>query len=30
MRGSTYKSPIKLNAAENKSNMGDLFLNGEN
>ena len=30
MRGSTHKSPIKLNAAENKFDIGDLFMNGEN
>ena len=30
MRGSTNKSPIKLNAAENKFDIGDLFMNGEN
>ena len=29
-RGSINKSPIKLNAAENKFNIGDLFTNGEN
>ena len=28
--GSTNKSPIILNAAENKFDMGDLFTNGEN
>ena len=30
MRGSTNKSSIKLNAAENKFDIGDLFMNGEN
>ena len=30
MRGSTNKSPNKLNAAENKFDTGDLFTNGEN
>ena len=30
MRGSTNKSPIKLNAAQNKFDIGDLFTNGEN
>ena len=30
MCDSTKKSPIKLNATENKFNTGDLFLNGEN
>ena len=30
MHGSTNKSPIKLNAAENKFDIGDLFMNGEN
>ena len=30
MRSSTNKSPIKLNAAENKFDTGDLFTNGEN
>ena len=30
MRGSTNKSPIKLNAVEIKFDMGDLFTNGEN
>ena len=30
MRGSTNKSPIKLNAAENKFDTGDLFTNGKN
>ena len=30
MCGSTNKSPIKLNAAENKFDIGDLFMNGEN
>ena len=29
-RGSTNKSLTKLNAAENKFDMGDLFTNGEN
>ena len=29
-RGSTNKSPTKLNAAENKFDTGDLFTNGEN
>ena len=29
-RGSTNKSPTKLNAAKNKFNTGDLFTNGEN
>ena len=29
-RGSINKSPIILNAAENKFDMGDLFTNGEN
>ena len=29
MRGSTNKSPIKLNAAEIKFDTGNLFLNGE-
>ena len=29
-RGSINKSPIKLNAAENKFNIGDLFTNREN
>ena len=29
-RGSTNKSPSKLNAAENKFDTGDLFMNGEN
>ena len=28
--GSTNKSPIKLNAMENKFDMSDLFTNGEN
>ena len=28
MRGSTNKSPIKLNAAEIKFDIGDLFSNG--
>ena len=28
--GSTYKLPTKLNAAKNKFNTGDLFMNGEN
>ena len=27
--GSTNKSPLKLNAAENKFDTGDLFMNGE-
>ena len=30
MRDSTNKSPIKLNAVENKFDIGDLFMNGEN
>ena len=30
MHGSTNKSSIKLNAAENKFDIGDLFMNGEN
>ena len=30
MRGSTNKSPTKLNAAENKFDIGDFFTNGEN
>ena len=30
MRGSTNKSPNKLNAAENKFDTGDLFTKGEN
>ena len=30
LRGSTNKSPIILNAAENKFDTGDLFTNGEN
>ena len=30
MRGSTNKSPIKLNAAENKFDIGDLFMNMKN
>ena len=30
MHGSTNKSPIKLNAIENKFDTGDLFTNGEN
>ena len=30
MRGSTNKSPIKLNVAKIKFDMDDLFLNGEN
>ena len=30
MHGSTNKSPIKLNAIENKFDIGDLFTNGEN
>ena len=30
MCGSTNKSPIKLNVAENKFNTSDLFMNGEN
>ena len=29
-RGSTNKSPIILNAVDNKFDMGDLFMNGEN
>ena len=29
-RGSTNKSPIILNAMENKFDTGDLFTNGEN
>ena len=29
-RGSTNKSPTKINAAENKFDMGDLFTNVEN
>ena len=29
-RGSTNKSPTKVNAAENKFDTGDLFTNGEN
>ena len=29
-RGNTNKSPTKLNAAENKFDIGDLFTNGEN
>ena len=29
-RGSTKKSPTKLNAVENKFDTGDLFTNGEN
>ena len=29
-RGSINKSPIKLNAAENKFDIGDLFTNEEN
>ena len=29
-RGGTNKSPTKLNAVENKIDIGDLFLNGEN
>ena len=29
MRGSTKKSPIKLNVVENKFDTGDLFTNGE-
>ena len=29
-RGSTNKSPIKPNAAENKFDMGDFVMNGEN
>ena len=29
-RGSINKSPIILNAAESKFDMGDLFTNGEN
>ena len=30
MRGSTNKSPTKLNAAEKKFDIGDLFTNKEN
>ena len=30
MRGSSNKSPTKLNVVENKFNTGDLFTNGEN
>ena len=30
MRGSTNKSPTKLNATENKFDKGDLLTNGEN
>ena len=30
MRNSTNKSPIKLNATENKFDTRDLFTNGEN
>ena len=30
MRDSTNKSPTKLNAVENKFDIGDLFMNGEN
>ena len=30
MRGSTNKSPIKLNATENKFDTSDLFTNGKN
>ena len=30
MRDSTNKSPIKLNAVENKFDIGDLFMNKEN
>ena len=30
MRGSTNESQIKLNAAENKFEISDLFSNGEN
>ena len=30
MCGSTNKSPIKLNVAENKFNTSDLFMNGKN
>ena len=30
MRGSTNKSPTKLNATENKFDTGDLFTNREN
>ena len=30
LRGSINKSPTKLNAAEIKFDMGDLFMNGEN
>ena len=29
-RGNTNKSPTKLNAMENKFDIGDLFMNGEN
>ena len=29
-RGSTNKSPTKVNVAENKFDKGDLFTNGEN
>ena len=29
-RGSTNKSPTKLNVVENKFDTGDLFTNGEN
>ena len=30
MRGSTNKSPTKLNVMENKFDIGDFFANGEN
>ena len=30
MRGSTNKSPTKLNAVENKFDIDDFFTNGEN
>ena len=29
-RGRTNKSPTKLNAVENKFDIGDLYTNGEN
>ena len=29
-RGNINKSPTKLNAVENKFDIGDLFMNGEN
>ena len=29
-RGNTNKSPAKLNTAENRFDIGDLFTNGEN